>query len=123
MCMELLSFLIEHKCSSHLWDPLQVSRNGLAFLRLMFADDLILFAKADLKNNTIIKDVLDSFCEIFGQKVSLSKSRVYFSPNVPPHAREELCHVWSYPIFTKVTHNFTSMIQLIQDDGKPVLTK
>ena len=92
--MELLSFLIEHKCSSHLWDALQVSRNGLAFLHLMFADDLILFAKADLKNNTIIKDVLDSFCEIFGQKVSLSKSRVYFSPNVPPHTREELCHVW-----------------------------
>lgn len=52
MCMELLSFLIEDKCSFHLWDPLQVSRNGLAFLHLMFADDLILFAKADLKNNT-----------------------------------------------------------------------
>ena len=93
MCMEMLSFLIEDKCSSQLWDPLKVSRFGIAFSHLMFADDLVLFANVDLKNCDSIKDVLDSFCEISGQKVSLAKSQVYFSLNISPHTREELCEV------------------------------
>ena len=96
MCMEMLSFLIEDKCSSQLWDPFKVSRSGIAFSHLMFVDDLMLFAKADLKNCASIKDVLDSFCEMSGQKVSLAKSRVYFSPNVSPHTREELCEVLGF---------------------------
>ena len=96
MCMEMLSFFIEDKCSSQLWDSLKVSRSGIAFSHLMFADGLMLFTKADLKNCASIKDVLDSFCEMFGQKVSLAKSRVYFSPNVSPHTREELCEVLGF---------------------------
>ena len=55
---------------------------GPAFLHLMFADDLVLFAKADLLNCSNIRDVLDEFCAVSGQTISESKSRVYFSPNV-----------------------------------------
>ncbi|KAL0003964.1 hypothetical protein SO802_011525 [Lithocarpus litseifolius] len=54
-------------------------------------DDLILFAKADGVNCAAIRDVLDTFCSIFGQTVSEAKSRVYFSPNVDRDTRELLC--------------------------------
>ena len=40
-----------------------------------------------------MKETLDTFCELSGQKVSLNKSKVYFSPNTCLETREELCEV------------------------------
>ena len=82
LCMELLGFLIEDMCANNLWNPLKASRAGLAFSHLFFADDLVLFAKADRKNCQSVRDVLETFCELSGQKVNLSKSKVLFSANV-----------------------------------------
>ena len=72
---------------------MRASRSRPAFSRLFFADDLVLFAKADMKNCTSVRDTLDSFCELSGQKISLNKSKVYFSLNISQGSREELCEV------------------------------
>jgi ribonuclease HI len=37
--------------------------------------------------------VLDDFCHLSGQKVNLSKSKVFFSPNVNPNLRHHLCGI------------------------------
>ena len=50
-------------------------------LFFFFADDLLLFAKANTRNNEAILGVLDSFCRISGQKISKGKSRIVFPPN------------------------------------------
>lgn len=50
MCMEVLVFLIKDKCESKLWNPVRASRDGPEFSLLCFADDLVLFGKADEKN-------------------------------------------------------------------------
>lgn len=96
LCMEVLGALISEKCNAKLWNPIKASRGGPAFSHLFFADDLVLFAKADLKNCMAIREVLDSFCSISGQKVSQEKSRVFFSPNVPPDARIEMCQTLGF---------------------------
>ena len=44
---------------------MKASSNGPAFSDLFFADDLMLFAKADIKNCCNVREVLDSFCELF----------------------------------------------------------
>lgn len=93
MCMEMLGFLILEKCSAKPWDPMKALRNGPEFSHLFFADDLLFFAKADMKNCCNIRETLDTFCELLGQKVSLSKSKVYFSPNISPEYRSEMCEV------------------------------
>ena len=41
---------------------------------LFFADDLVLFVRADHKNCVAIKDALDTFCVFSSQKVSATKS-------------------------------------------------
>ena len=92
LCMDYLGQLIEEKCSGKLWQPVKASQSGPAFSHLFFANDLILFAKADWVNCAAIKDVLDTFCSISGQIVSEAKSRVYFSPNVDRATRESLLH-------------------------------
>ena len=76
LCMDFLGQLIKEKCSEKLWQLVKASQRGLAFSHLFFADDLILFAKADGVNCAAIRDVLDTFCSISGQIMSEVKSRV-----------------------------------------------
>ena len=91
--MDYLSQLIEEKCNNKMRSPVKASRSGPAISHLMFADDLVLFAKADLLNCSSIRDVLDEFCAVSGQTISESKSRVYFSPNVDQDSRESLSDI------------------------------
>ena len=90
LCMEYLGQLIVEKCNAKLWQPVKTSGSGSAFSHLFFVDDLVLFARADATNCSIIRDVLDEFCSILGQTISEAKSRVYFSPNVDRDTRESL---------------------------------
>ena len=94
--MDYLRPLIEEKCRGNLWQPVKASQSGPAFSHLFFADDLILFAKADGVNSAAIRDVLDTFCSISGQTVSEAKSRVYFSPNVDRDTRESLYDILGF---------------------------
>ena len=84
LCMEYLGHLIEKKCMEGVWKPLQASRSNIGISHLFFADDLILFAKVDMDSCETISEVLDEFCVESGQKVSMEKSRIYFSPSVQP---------------------------------------
>ena len=47
ICMDFLGQLIEEKCNTKTWQPVKASQSGPEFSHLLFADDLILFAKAD----------------------------------------------------------------------------
>ena len=60
--LDYLGQLIEEKCSARKWQSVRANRNGLAFSHLFFADDLVLFAKADHENCAAIREVLDLFC-------------------------------------------------------------
>lgn len=97
-CMEVLEALIEDNCRERLWNPIKASQNGPAFSHIFFADDLMLFAKVDWKNFVAIREVLDSFCELSGQKISSEKSCAYFSPNVyfSHQAQRSTARFWFY---------------------------
>ena len=74
LCMEYLGQLLEGRCSQKLWSPVKTSQGGLAFSHLMFADDVVLFAKANHGNYVAIRDALDTFCSRTGQTISEVKS-------------------------------------------------
>ena len=94
--MEFLGHLVEEKCRENLWQPVKVSQSGPAFSHLIFADDIVFFAKADLTNCIAIRDVLDVFCNLSAQSVSEAKSRIYFSSNVDIDTRESLSDVLGF---------------------------
>lgn len=79
LCMEYLAHLIQHEVDLQHWKGVKTSRDGPTFTHLFFADDLILFDKASKRNCTAIKNTLDNFCSISGQKINFSKSKIYFS--------------------------------------------
>ena len=62
MCMDYLGQLIQERCEDKSWVPVKASRRGPAFSHLFFADDLVLFAKANMENCLVIREVLDEFC-------------------------------------------------------------
>ena len=96
LCMEVFGAMINEKCNKKLWNPIKASQGGLAFSHLFFTDDLVLFAKADRKNCVVVKEVLATFCSLSGQKVSATKTGVFFSPNVPLENKVSLCEVLGF---------------------------
>ena len=94
--MEVLVALIEDKCRERLWNPIKASQSGPAFSHLFFADNLMLFTKANWKNCVAIEEVLESFCELSGKKINSEKSRVYFSPNVDQTTKKGLCETLGF---------------------------
>ena len=96
LCMDFLGQLIEEKCSLKEWQPVRASQGGPAFSHLLFANDLVLFAKVDYANGVAIREVLDVFCGVSGQTISEAKSRVFFSPNVDDATKGTLCDVLGF---------------------------
>ena len=66
LCMEFLGAQITSMCEVRRWDKVRAFRSGPSFSHVFFADDLMLFAKADRKNCEAIIEVLDNFCNLAG---------------------------------------------------------
>lgn len=45
----------------------------------MFADDCMIFCKANRKTARHVKSILDNYCKVLGQLVNFKKSSVQFS--------------------------------------------
>ena len=80
--MERLGHLITNLVQSGQWKPIKLSRHGAPLSHLFFVDDLILFAEASTSQMDVIKQCLDLFCAMSGQKVSLQKSNIHFSNGI-----------------------------------------
>jgi ribonuclease HI len=93
LCMEYLSLKIIEECDKNCWKGIKASRRGPVFSHLFFTDDLLFCAEASISCCYTISRVLDDFCYHSGQKVSVSKSKVFFSPNVSPTFRHHLCGI------------------------------
>ena len=78
-------------CEENKWDMVRASRRGPSFSHVFFADDIMLFAKANTKNCNAIMEVINNFCNLVGQKVNYGKSRVFFSPNVTARRKRTMC--------------------------------
>lgn len=66
LCMENLSNMIRIQTESGDWKGLKASNNCPPISHLFFADDLILFAKANTRNCNCIMNVLSEFCDMSG---------------------------------------------------------
>ena len=76
LCMKVLGHIIKENAVKGDGFLLKAPTVG-TFSHLFFANDLVLFAKADHVNCSTIRDVLDAFCARLRQSISESKSRVY----------------------------------------------
>lgn len=85
--MERLSHLITHVL------PIYLSRRCPPLSHLFFYDDILWFAKTSVEHITLIKQYLDNFGAVSGQKVNYSKSQVLSSSNVEPWLQQSICEI------------------------------
>ena len=90
LCMKRLGQLIEDSIGQGRWTPVCASHGGPALSNLLFAHDLTLFEEATREQALVIKEVLDKFCNAWGQKISFNKSRVFFSKNTNQDMANEI---------------------------------
>jgi hypothetical protein len=57
---------------------------------LLFADDSLLFAKANVEGAAAITEILDAYCNASGQRVNFEKSSIHFSKGCPNAVSEEI---------------------------------
>jgi hypothetical protein len=57
---------------------------------LLFADDSLLFIKANGDSARDARDTLDAYCRASGQRVNLDKSSIFFSKCCPATMKQEL---------------------------------
>ncbi|GMI77033.1 hypothetical protein like AT3G24255 [Hibiscus trionum] len=79
--MERLGHLISAYVQHGRCHPFCFARNGSPLSHLFFADDLILYARADIQQAQIINEILSYFGAHSGHRVSKPKTHIYFSPN------------------------------------------
>ncbi|KAL8139423.1 LOW QUALITY PROTEIN: hypothetical protein V2J09_005444 [Rumex salicifolius] len=82
LCLERLCHLIDEAVGKGDWKPIRLSRGGPLLSHICFGDDLILFVEASVAQIGVLRRVLENFCLASGQKVSLEKSKIFFSRNV-----------------------------------------
>jgi len=80
---------------------------------LLFADDCLLFCKADSSSCWTVKNILDQFCVLSGQLVNYQKSVLTFSKNATSAHRQTVAGIF----------NITHSISLGKYLGCPVLQK
>ncbi|XP_019173838.1 PREDICTED: uncharacterized protein LOC109169412 [Ipomoea nil] len=81
LCMERLSQMIVMNREKKVWKGIKIAKNGPTLTHLCFADDMVLFTEASMEQANVILECLEQFCQASGQKISLSKSQVFFSKN------------------------------------------
>jgi hypothetical protein len=90
LCMDKLSHLISQAVQEGEWKPMRAGRNGPLISHLMFADDLILFAEANMDQLNVVLKIIHQFCQMSGQQILQEKTSIMFSRNVDSQVKEEL---------------------------------
>ena len=93
---EVLSRLLIRRESQGSLRGVRIAHQCSPISHLIFADDLILFAKATLAKATILKTVVDQYCHWSGQAINISKSSIHFSNNTSSASIHSISGIFQY---------------------------
>ncbi|KAL3527919.1 hypothetical protein ACH5RR_012575 [Cinchona calisaya] len=94
-CIEGLSSILSQCINRHDIIGVKICRRGPSVSHLRFADDTLLFCKADVDvvESRHIHAILQKYETCSGQAVNLDKSSIYFSKNTSLFVRAQICQV------------------------------
>ncbi|XP_057774892.1 uncharacterized protein LOC130993874 [Salvia miltiorrhiza] len=95
---DVLSHLISSCVESRHLSPMGFSRSTNFPTHLFYADDIILFTTATVRNARKIKDILNYYGSIFGQVCSQEKSNLYFARGVTTDRRRAIQRVMGFSV-------------------------
>ena len=90
LCQKVLSRLIERSFASGAIHGVKMNTNRPAFTHVMYADDLMLFAKATTREVQVLVKCLEKYCEWSSQLINKEKSGLIFSKLVVRERKREI---------------------------------
>ena len=93
LCAEGLSALIHEAAINQHLTGISIAHGCPRVTRLFFADDSILFCKANLEECQELKLILRRYEEALGQKINTDKYSVLFSPNTSQDIKDEIFNI------------------------------
>ncbi|KAA3453866.1 reverse transcriptase [Gossypium australe] len=94
--MEWLGHSIHSGVEAGIWDPIRLSRTGPPVSHLFFADDLVIFCKAQIDQALVLENIISLFYEISGHKISVKKSNIFFSKNTEDVIRNQISQLFGF---------------------------
>lgn len=85
LAMEYLSTMISNSVNLGEWKPFQIRNHDLKIYHLLFANDVLLFVKADSQAIDNIYHIIGCFCKTSGMQINLEKSKLWLSPHIPDY--------------------------------------
>jgi hypothetical protein len=95
--------MISHLQTSNKTKGITIATNAPPISHLFFADDSILFCRAKKEEANHIMKVLEEYQRFSGQKVSLSKSELTFSPQLNPSIKQDFQNVMPIQVTESIT--------------------
>jgi hypothetical protein len=92
LCANVLSGLLHKEALENNLHGIQVARGAPKITHLLFADDSLLFARANQKEADSINRALHSYQQASGQTVNFEKSDVSYSRNMPEIEKNMICN-------------------------------
>ena len=88
LCTEGLHGLIKNAASKGDINGFSLCRNGPKLTHLFFADDSLLFCRANSRECSKVMDLLSMYEEVSGQKINRDKTALFFSKSVTEADRQ-----------------------------------
>ena len=90
LAAEGVSCLLNLRIQSSVLSGIKVASSAPVVSHLLFADNSLLFFKANRESAEAIKEALNNYCRASGQQVNMDKSSIHFAKGVGGSIREEI---------------------------------
>ncbi|WOL04692.1 hypothetical protein Cni_G13414 [Canna indica] len=97
IAMEGFNLLLEKARIEQQLRGVQINRRCSEISSLPFADDVLLFSKADAHHATTLKHLLTRFEDLSDQQINVNKFAIFFSKFCPPHFSSEIGRTFDIP--------------------------
>jgi hypothetical protein len=97
ICAEALSAMLSQANRDERLTGAPTSRRGPALSHLFFADDSLLFCRANLSQWNHLTSILQTYEEASGQKMNTNKTAIFFSRNTSSDDKEHIQRVAGIP--------------------------
>jgi hypothetical protein len=103
LCADVFSGMLTNAQNQSLINGIAITHDAPKISHLFFADDSIIFCKANKAKAPQLKAIFEEYQRISGRKINMDKSEMTFSPLIYNHINEEFQNVLPLTITHTVT--------------------